>query len=109
MLRVITMTSYRRPDYTREVLAALANCDEIDDWLLLPNVEPGNEEVVELFRAWDACESRLVVNKKRLGLNRNTHEAVYRAFQLRADVMVHLEDDTVPSFTATNEFLIQFF
>ena len=37
MLRAITMTSYRRPAYTREVLAALAKCDGIADWLLLSN------------------------------------------------------------------------
>ena len=76
MLRVVTMTSYPRPDYTREVLAALANCDGIADWLLLPNVEPGNDEVIAAFREWGACEIRLVVNEKRLGLNKNTHEAV---------------------------------
>jgi len=104
MLRVITMTAYRRPAYTREVLAALATCDGIADWLLLPNVEPGNEEVIAAFDEWDACEMRLVVNEKRLGLNKNTHEAVYRAFKLRSDVMVHLEDDTVPSPDALHYF-----
>jgi len=104
MLRAITMTAYRRPAYTREVLAALAKCDGIADWLLLPNVEPGSEEVVSAFRAWDACEMRLVVNEKRLGLNRNTHEAVFRAFKLRADVTLHLEDDTVPSPDALRYF-----
>ncbi len=49
------MTSYRRPAYTREVLAALAKCEGIAEWLLLlPNVEPGNDEVVAAFREWDA-------------------------------------------------------
>ena len=104
MLRVITMTAYRRPAYTREVLAALAKCDGITDWLLLPNVEPGNKEVIAAFRDWDACESRLLVNKKRLGLNKNTHEALFRAYRLRADVIVHLEDDTVPSPDALRYF-----
>ena len=104
MLRVITMTSYRRPDYTREVLNALAKCEGISDWLFLPNVEPGNDEVIAAFREWDACESRLVVNDKRLGLNKNTHDAVYQAFKLRADVMLHLEDDTVPSPDALHYF-----
>src|SRR5690606_1625881 len=31
----------------------------------------------------------------RLGLNKNTHDALFRAFQVRADLIVHLEDDTV--------------
>ncbi|HUE69711.1 MAG TPA: hypothetical protein VMP01_02385 [Pirellulaceae bacterium] len=42
MLRVIAITAYRRPAYTREVLDALAKCDGIADWILLPNVEPGH-------------------------------------------------------------------
>lgn len=104
MLRVITMTSYRRPAYTREVLSALARCDGIAGWVLLPNVEPGNDEVIQEFRNWSACESRLVVNKTRLGLNRNTHAAVLRAHILEADVVVHLEDDTVPSIDALSYF-----
>jgi hypothetical protein len=91
------MTAYRRPAYTREVLAALAQCDGIADWLLLPNVEPGHEDVIDAFRQWSACESRLAVNKERMGLNRNTQEALVRAIRLRADMIVHLEDDTVPS------------
>jgi len=104
MLRVITMTAYRRPAYTREVLDALAKCDGIADWILLPNVEPGNEEVIAAFRDWNACESRLLVHRERLGLCKNTHDAVFRAFQLRADVTVHLEDDTVPSPDALHYF-----
>jgi cellulose synthase/poly-beta-1,6-N-acetylglucosamine synthase-like glycosyltransferase len=97
MIRAITMTAYRRPAYTREVLAALAKCEGIADWILLPNVEPGHEEVITAFREWKASEVRLLVNRERLGLNRNTHDALFRAYQLRADVIVHLEDDTVPS------------
>src|SRR5688500_581820 len=91
MLRVITMTAYRRPAYTREVLDSLAKCDGIADWLFLPNVEPGHEEVIGAFRDFSACESRLLVNRNRLGLNKNTHDALFRAFQVRADVIVHLE------------------
>jgi hypothetical protein len=47
---------------------------------------------------------RLVVNEKRLGLKRNTYEAVFRAFKLRADVTLHLEDDTIPSPDALRYF-----
>jgi hypothetical protein len=104
MLRVITMTAYRRPAYTREVLEALAKCDGIANWILLPNVEPGHEAVIGAFRDFSACESRLLVNRNRLGLNKNTHDALFRAFQLRADVIVHLEDDTVPSPDALRFF-----
>jgi hypothetical protein len=60
--------------------------------------------VLAVFHEWDACESRLVVSEKRLGLNRKTHEAVFRAFKLRADVTLRLEDDTVPSPDALRYF-----
>lgn len=60
--------------------------------------------MIAAFREWDSCETRLVVNENRMGLNRNTHEAVFRSFKLRADVMVHLEDDTVPSPDALRYF-----
>lgn len=104
MLRVITMTSYRRPDYTRQVLAALSRCEGVANWLLLANVEPGVDEVIEQFRSWNACESRLIVNDERRGLNLNTQEVLVRAFKLRADIIVHLEDDTVPSPDALRYF-----
>jgi hypothetical protein len=103
-MKVITMTAYRRPQYTREVLDALARCDGIGDWTLLPNAEPGNSEVIAAFRDFHACECRLVVNERRLGLNRNTLAALMRAFHLKADHIVHLEDDTVPSPDALRYF-----
>lgn len=62
------MTSYRRPQYTREVLDALAQCDGVGDRKLLPNVEPGNAEVLTSFRDFHACDCGLVVNERRLGL-----------------------------------------
>lgn len=65
-----------RPQYTREVLEALANCDGIGDWTLIPNVAPGNADVIAAIRDFKACECRLVVNERRLGLNRNTLAAL---------------------------------
>ena len=94
---VVTMTAYRRPEYTRQVLAALADCRGIENCLFLPQVEPGHEEVIQLFRGWDACESRLIVNPQRLGLNRNSFTALMRARQAKCDAVIHVEDDTVPS------------
>jgi hypothetical protein len=104
MLRVITMTAFRRPEYTREVLAALARCDGIGNWLLLPNIEPGHDDVIAAFREWNATESQPLVNFRRRGLNRNTHEVLTRALHLGADIIVHLEDDRVPSPDAMRYF-----
>lgn len=101
--KLITMTGYRRPLYTREVLAALAKCRGVGGWTLLPSVEPVPETAAE-FSAWSASEMHLAVNRKRLGLNANTHAALHRARKMRPSVVVHLEDDTVPSPDALEYF-----
>ena len=64
MILATTMTAYRRPAYTGEVLTALTQCDGIADWILLPNVEPGHEEVIAAYREWNASEVRLLVNRE---------------------------------------------
>jgi hypothetical protein len=104
MLKVITMTAYRRPQYTREVLDALSRCNGIGDWQFLPHIEPGHEEVIEAVRMFDACEKIVTVNPTRLGLNRNTFQCVDQANTIKAEVLVHLEDDTVPSPDALKFF-----
>jgi hypothetical protein len=96
-LKIITMTAYRRPSYTREVLQALARCHGVADWLFLPHVEPGNETVIELCKSFDACESNAEINPERKGLNRNTQAAICNGASRRPDILVHLEDDTVPA------------
>jgi hypothetical protein len=104
MRRIVTMTAYRRPDYTRTVLKALAKCEGISEWTFLPQLEPGHEEVRQAFTEWSASPMELIVNKDRLGLNRNTHAALSRAYSAGATVLVHLEDDTVPSPDALHWF-----
>ncbi len=97
MDKLITMTAYRRPDYTRQVLDALAQCEGIQDWRFAAFVEPGNDAVIELVRSFDACESTVTVNRERLGLNKNTYECISHANRTKAEGWVHIEDDTVPS------------
>lgn len=95
MQKVITMTAYRRNDYTREVLDSLAACHGVADWLFLPHVEPGYDEVIETVRGFSACESIVEINPERKGLNRNTHAAVSCGAARNPDVLLHIEDDTV--------------
>jgi hypothetical protein len=94
---IITMTTYRRPDYTRQVLDALARCRGIGNCRLLVACEPGHPEVVAAFNGWDACYIHLKVNEKRRGLNKNTRTVLSRALELQPDYLLHIEDDTVLS------------
>jgi hypothetical protein len=90
------MVLYNRPHYTRTVLNALRRCHGIGDYLVLPRIEPGNEEVIELARAIDFAEVQVTVNPDRYGSGRNTYHAWEDGFK-RSDFIVHIEDDTVPA------------
>lgn len=94
--KVITMTAYRRPEYTRQVLTALARCHGINDYRVLIHVDPGSEEVLQIAREALLKRKTLVENADRLGCGQNTFCALHHGFQW-ADFVIHLEDDTVPA------------
>ena len=93
---IITLTASSRPGYLRDVLGALSRCDGVDDVLLLPHVEPGNDEVRALIESVSFCPCESTWNPEQLGVNRNTHDALADGFA-RGDVVLHLEDDVVPA------------
>ena len=95
MEKVIVMTACRRPRYTWEVLAALSRCEGISDYIFMPFVEPGNDEVWELCSSFGA--SRLTVasrNDYQHGCNANTAQAFTRGFA-RSDFVIFIEDDVI--------------
>lgn len=94
--KVITLTAYRRPEYTRQVLDALSRCDGIDDYRVLIHLEPGNSEVRQVIQEARLAQKTLVENSDRLGCGGNTYCALHHGFQL-AEFVIHLEDDTVPA------------
>jgi hypothetical protein len=100
---VITFTASHRPKYTGEVLAALALCRGVEKYLLLPCVEPGNDEVRALFDAISFAECHVTVHPERLGCGANTLFALEQGFS-NSDYVIHLEDDTVPAQDALEYF-----
>ena len=91
----ITMTAWKRPDYTRQVIRALESCDESDDVQLYAYVEPGNDEVQAILTGSRLLKD-LTVNPSVFGIPRNTHQALARGFS-HSDYVVHIEDDTLPA------------
>lgn len=91
--KIITMTAYKRPEYTRKVLDNLQQCIGFEEYIILPTIEPGFPEVIELFSNIPNCD--IVVNEERLGCGQNTLKALQRGFAI-SDFVMHLEDDTVP-------------
>lgn len=90
----IVMTLCNRPEYTRRVLEALAQCDGIEGVPVAFACEPVNAEVVRLARKFR--EPRFVsVGTRKAGCNLNTYYALSVGFS-EYDQVIALEDDTVP-------------
>lgn len=98
------MTLYRRPQYTKEVLDALAKCDGIEDYLLMISVDgkKKNPEILALVNDFDAC-AKQVLTPEHLGCGPNTYYVLSHGF-LKTDYVIHLEDDTVPAFDTLRYF-----
>lgn len=89
---VISMTHFRRPDYTRRSLAALSKCDGIEHCTLVLHAEPVDADVIAQLKAVSFCEARVTVNPTRVHADANTIMALDEAFAL-SDFCIHVEDD----------------
>lgn len=96
---VIVMTLCNRPQYTRQVLQALARCDDIDKFPVALLCEPVNDDVIHeavLFaHEMPHVHAFVMVGQKRVGCNVNTYSALAYGFD-HHDRVIAMEDDTVP-------------
>jgi hypothetical protein len=95
----IVMTSYRRPNYTRRVLDALAVAIGMEEHTLHLFIEPGHIE--KFYNMIESYPYSLDVhaNETRLGCNANTVQALMFGAK-NGDYIVAIEDDTVPDIDA---------
>ena len=108
MRGVFAMMLYQRPEYVRQVLDHLSKVTGIGDCLLLPHVEPGNDEVRELVKGIKFADCRPTFNTSRLGVNANWRSAMHDAYQYTDFVMLVEDDillapDALTLFDAMNE------
>jgi hypothetical protein len=96
MKKLITFALQGRPDYLRSVLEALRKCDGIHEYLILPHIEPGNEEVLSLVKSIDFAKVQITLNQEKLGITHNTYQAWQNGFT-KSDFIIHFEDDMIPS------------
>jgi len=96
IMKAITLVLFNRPKYTRAVIEALRKCNGIGDYLILPHIEPGNDEVIALAKSIDFAKTKITLNKEILGIAQNTYHAWSEGFK-RSDFIIHLEDDTIPA------------
>ncbi len=93
MSKVITMTVYNRPDYTRRCLEALAKCEGIKQYQVFIHVDPGCDEVSEICAGWvNGGDLLMSFNEKRVGCNMNILSAMAHGFE-HSDTVIHIEDD----------------
>lgn len=102
MAKTLTMVAYRRPDYTRQVLEALASCEGIEEYLLVVSIDYSNmqQSVLDEFRKYPH-RVEIYVQDENLGCAGNTGWTLKRGFErVRSEgqtFLIHLEDDTMPS------------
>lgn len=104
MSKVITMSLWRRPAYTEQVLSALSKCKGIEDYTLIICVEPGVPQVGKLAeQATFAKKTHVIHNPQLLGIFVNIYQCLKMGFE-NTDYNIHIEDDVV-----LGEDALQFF
>ena len=95
---VISVVAYNRPDYLRQVVAALGQCRGIEKYTVMFFLEPGNAEVVSAaleFQAASAAARVVVhVNPINFGFPHNLRQALEVGFT-QAEFVILVEDDIV--------------
>jgi len=104
-MRVVVSTLCNRPDYTRQMVEALAGCHGAVDYTFMAFAEPGCPEVLEPVRRAEGRfkECVLRVNKERLYVRRNMYQALNAGFAM-SDRVIVFEDDCIPSVDALRYF-----
>ncbi len=92
--KIITMTAYKRPEYTKQVIDSLSRCIGIDNYTLLIGIDPGYVSVSKLFYNIDFVKHEIFINHSLQGCSHNTYLAIARGFE-RSDYVIHVEDDTL--------------
>jgi len=95
---VVVLTLCSRPAYTKQVLDALAKCEDIDKFPVAMICEPVHQEVIDLATAFTQLphvKAWAMVGQQQVGCNVNTYSALALGFD-HHDRVIALEDDTVP-------------
>jgi hypothetical protein len=117
--KVIAITLYRRPDYTKQMLDALSQCYGIEDYHILISCDHNGQYAEDCDKVWDLARqfaasrpkelTEIFSNNPRLGIDLNKLFILPRAYAL-SDYVIFIEDDTIPAQDALRyfEFCAQF-
>jgi hypothetical protein len=93
--KIITIPTWKRPDYTRQVLEGFSRCYGIEGYTIYVFAEPGYPDVINVIKSFTNLNIVLSINEKRLGLPGNTRQCLDYGFS-QSDYVIHFEDDIVP-------------
>jgi hypothetical protein len=99
-MKTITLTVSGRPQYLRPMLASLEKNDLAGYEYLKINIEPGNEEVVDICNNIKFIPTKIQINASNFGVRLNPFEALKYVFMDGSDFNVYLEDDILLSPSA---------
>lgn len=94
MPKVMCLTLYNRPQYDRLLFKSLSKCVGIGEYVLVISIDPGNDEVVSLARGISFAETRITVNRWKLGCQQNIFQAWNDGFSL-SDFVIYMDDDNL--------------
>jgi hypothetical protein len=107
-MKTISISLYRRADYTKQVLDALLECSGIEDYFVLIQAEPAKtkdaklnkeiEDTIKITENFKHSNKKIIINETVLGCSKNIYSCIDYCFKnTDTSFHVHLEDDTVPS------------
>lgn len=94
-MKTISISLYKRPDYTKILLDHLDRCYGIEQYVTVICCEPANSEVIDLAKNFRPDRTYVIVNPKIQGCNWNIFQCLSIGFD-NSDFHIHLEDDTIP-------------
>lgn len=95
-MKTLSISLYKRPDYTKILLDHLNRCYGIEQYVTVICCEPANSEVVDLAKNFRPDTTHVIVNPKIQGCNWNIYQCLSIGFD-NSDFHIHLEDDTIPA------------
>lgn len=95
-MKTISISAYNRPAYLKQTLDSLHR-NNLSGYHIFFTLEPGNKAVESLCKGFRHENKDILINKTRLGVEKNINLSIQRAFLSGSDFNVHIEDDVVLS------------
>ena len=92
--KVIVFTAFDRPHYVKRTIESLGECYGIEDYLLIPFIEPVHQEVINLFHEIDYADLEIHINGVQIGHTQNTYNALECGFT-KSDYVILAETDDI--------------